>query len=343
MNKLLGKPGILKQVNLSLIRKAVKESGSATRAEIVNATGISVTTVRALLGEMLENGEIAANSYDQSSGGRKAVRYQLQKNKFLGAVFCLDGAQVRYCVVNICGEICESGSFAAKEPAAAICAFLDDMTAQKDIRSIGIGVPGIVHGLRYQRQNASGALERFAIGEVIREKYGVPVLLENDLNAITLGFGRCYLKQYPEEHCENLHMAYLHFEATCVSAGFLVNGHVLRGWNNFVGELGLFPLKGDKTLDDLLSLPLPDRDYADLVSKLIAGICCVLNPQYIAVGGAAFRRHCLPFITEAFNSVLPDEMSAEILYGGDVWQDYMEGMAYLTAEQIFTELKLVQE
>lgn len=340
----MGKPNVLKQVNLSMIRKAILENGTATRAEIVAATNISVTTVRTLLTELQNAGEVMPVGRDNSTGGRTATRYELNKERFFGVSLCLDGENVRYLTVNICGEICETGMFAVGgDTQAAICRFLDTLCEKTEIRSIGIGVPGIVNGMGYERKNLQCELEHFPIGEVIRSRYGVPVVLENDLNAIALGFGRCYLKSFPKEHCENVNMAYIHFDNDCISAGFLSNGKVLRGWNNFVGELGLFPVEDNQTLDDVLASPIDDAAYAKLVARLIAGICCVLNPKYIALGGIAFRKNALPLITECFYGTLPPKMSPEILYADDKWHDYFEGMAYLTAGHIFADVRLVKK
>ena len=344
MNQIAGKPQNLKQVNRSIVRRAIRGMGTATRGEIVAATGISVTTVRMLLAEMVENGELLEAGYDESAGGRKAMRYELNKNRFCGAAFCLDGENIYYLIVNICGEIQERGSFEAQgDASASICAFLDKRTENTEFRSVGIGVPGIVNGLEYRRKNEDGSLERHPIGEVIRRRYHIPVILENDLNAVTLGFGHCYLKEFPEENCEEINMAYLSFSEGCLSAGFLSGGRLLRGWNNFVGELGLFPTEEDATLDELLESPLDDAQYSRLVARLIAGICCVLNPRYVALGGEMFRRQCLPMIAECFDCMLPDEMKTEIVYAEDKWHDYFEGMAYLTAEHIFEEVVLTGE
>lgn len=342
---IIGKPYALKQVNLSRVRKVIKENGSATRAEIVNATKISVTTVRTLLTEMLENNEIAEAGQDESIGGRRAVRYVLKKDRFYGAAFCLDfdNRSVHYLIVDIYGNIRETGILPDNQDAvAAICSFLDDRFARMEIRSIGIGVSGIVNGMEYLTMNEKGELETFQIGEKIRKRYQVPVLLENDLNAITLGFGRCYLKRFPDVKCENINMAYLYFDKTCLSAGFLSDGRILRGSNHFAGELGLFTVNDTKRLDEILALPLTDEQYARLVAKIIEAVCCFLNPQYIAVGGESFREESIALICEYFDGMLPAKMSAEILYAADKWEDYYEGMAYLTAGQIFADVQLIK-
>lgn len=343
-DKLIGKPNALKQVNLSMVRRAIREAGSATRSEVVSVTKIGATTVRKLLTEMLNNHEIAEIGYDDSVGGRKAVRYGLNKECFFGVALCLDGDAVHYLVVNICGEVCDNGIVQANGNLSdSILSVLDGLALKMEIRSVGIGVPGIVSGFGYERKNAEGELEYHPIGENIRSRYGIPVFLENDLKAITLGFGRCYLKTYPEERCETINMAYLHFDRNCLSAGFLSGGRILRGFNNFAGELGLFPASDSRTLDDVLAEPLEEGQYADLVVKLIAMLCCILNPQYVALGGSGFRIDCLPLICEKLSCVLPAKLSAEILYAGEEWHDYYEGMAYLTAEQIFANVRLVKE
>lgn len=111
MDSLTARPNLLKQANLSLIRRVIKTNGSATRAEIALETRISSTTVRSLLSEMLENGEIEGIGLDESSGGRKAQRYRLNPERYHGAAFCLLDDRVIFLLVNMCGEIVEKKSW----------------------------------------------------------------------------------------------------------------------------------------------------------------------------------------------------------------------------------------
>lgn len=85
MDTITARPRLLKQANLSLIRKVIKSKGTATRAEIAAETKISSTTVRSLLAEMMENGEIQGIGHDESSGGRKAERYGFKPDQYYGA------------------------------------------------------------------------------------------------------------------------------------------------------------------------------------------------------------------------------------------------------------------
>lgn len=346
MNKLTGKPMLLKQANLSLIRRAIKRKGTATRAEIAAMTDISSTTVRSLLTEMIENGEVEGIGHDASSGGRKAGRYGLVPDRYHGAGFCIIGNQVHSLLTDLCGKIVETTVLEVPDGnfLAAISARIDVLLLQKEIKSIGIGVPGIVEGSSYWRQDPqTGEMSRMDIGGPLSAKFGIPVVLENDLNATAIGFARCYCKKYPLENPEDVNMAYLHFEKDCISAGFISGGRILRGYNNFAGEIGLIPLDQGCILDDCMTKPMNDVQYTDFIVKILCWICGILNPRFISLGGPCLRSDCIGPIGDSLASLLPKRMSTELVYSPDVSHDYHNGIAFLTAGKMFDEVSLVRE
>ena len=197
---LTARPQMLKQVNLSLIRNAFKSIGIATRAEIADKTMISPTTVRSLMTEMQRNGEIESIGYAESSGGRKAERYRFKSNRFFSVSFCITSDAVHYLIVDIYGNTLEAGELGkldvdTREP---IVSFLDQLLTQREIKSIGLGVPGIVDdGVYWSMAPDGDSLTRIDIGVFLAQLYGIPVIMENDLNAIAIGYCRSYEKQYP--------------------------------------------------------------------------------------------------------------------------------------------------
>lgn len=346
MDKLTARPTLLKQANLSLVRRVIRRKKTATRAEIAEETKISSTTVRSLLAEMMQNGEIESIGYDESNGGRKAERYRFSPNRYYGAAFCITDSQVHTLLINVCGEIIETAKLKIEDGhfEQAIESFLEDLLSKREIKAIGIGVPGIVEGGCFWRINKeSGEWEKNDIGDVFARKYGIPVILENDINATAIGFGKCYEKEFPCEDPENTNMAYLYFEEGCVSAGFITGGRIIRGFHNFAGELGLLGMEDGGMLDTYLLAAEEDIEYVNWIIKIVTWICGILNPQYIALGGPSLREECIGPVGDGLWAVLPKPMLAEILYAPDVWDDFHEGMAYLTAGKIFDEVQFIKE
>lgn len=345
MDNLTARPQLLKQANLSLIRKIIKSKGTATRAEIVNETEISSTTVRSLLSEMMENGEIQSMGHDESSGGRKAERYQFKPDRYMSAVFCITDNQIHSLLVNMCGEILETDHLNLKgeDFEQAVTASLDNLVLRKEIRSIGIGVPGIVEDGCYWHKNSLDEWIREEIGNHLSKRYHVPVVMENDLNAAAIGFSRRCREWLSCESTEHINMAYLHFEKGCVSAGFIADGRIVRGWNNYAGELGLVPSDNGRALGEAVSGAEDNACYISLVSDMICWICAILNPQLIMLGGADLRKECMDPIRERIAVLLPNPMLAQIHSSPDVWRAYGEGMAYLTAGKMFDQVQFIKE
>ncbi|MFQ8600612.1 MAG: ROK family protein [Oscillospiraceae bacterium] len=128
---------------------------------------------------------------------------------------------IQYIIVNLYGEIVEDGSLPTPtgELEPLLLDFLSGISQNREIRSVCIGVPGIAENDGFSRKSQHDILEKTRLGEGIRSKYGIPVLLENDINAITIGAGRSHINKLPEEF-PHLHLAFIHFDTDCISGVF---------------------------------------------------------------------------------------------------------------------------
>lgn len=263
--------------------------------------------------------------------------YNKVKAQYYSAVFCIFGAQIHALLVDSSGEIAEMSILEAADAnyEEVIVPYLDELTVKREIKAIGLGVPGIVEESCYWKKDwDSGELYRVDIGRKLTEKYGVPVVLENNLNAAAVGIGRRYEREFPEVDLDHINMAYIHFDEDCISAGFIVEGRIVRGWNNFAGEIGLIPIGDDKLLDSYLAGPMNESQYAKAITQILSWVCAILNPEYIALGGSNLHKDCIGSVSSLLSSLLPSQMTAEILYSEDTWEDYRTGMAYVTARKI---------
>lgn len=108
-----------------------------------------------------------------------------------------------------------------------------DAFPRTGIESVGIGVPGIVDvGSGRVRHSVNLGIADLELGAAVSASVGVPVTVENDVNAATLGAA----------HASGLHGAvgYLNL-GTGLAAGIAVDGVLWRGSGGAVGEIGHLP------------------------------------------------------------------------------------------------------
>jgi glucokinase len=113
-----------------------------------------------------------------------------------------------------------------------------DKRRKRYIAGIGLGVPGLVNfeeGLIYKLTNIPGWRD-VEITKILKRETGLPILVDNDVNAITLGefiFGAG--KGTKNMICLTL--------GTGVGGGIILEGKLYRGSSYSAGEIGHFPIK----------------------------------------------------------------------------------------------------
>lgn len=115
--------------------------------------------------------------------------------------------------------------------------------SKKDILGIGLGLPGLVNtkkGFVHKLVNIPG-WSNIPLAKIIKQKTGIPTIIDNDVNVITLGewkFGA-------GRGAKNMVCFTL---GTGVGGGLIINNELYRGQGFSAGEIGHIPLNehGDK-------------------------------------------------------------------------------------------------
>ena len=162
----------------------------------------------------------------------------------------LGGTNLRIAALDSDGNLLEKLTLGAEvnrgrdyvigEMCSAIQSMRTKFSATGVLSGIGIGVPGFIDmdaGMVMDSPNLPD-WTRFPVRELIEERLGTKVILENDANAAALGekwlgAGRDY---------EHMIMYTL---GTGVGGGIVLNGRVWHGMNGMAGELGHFTVYAD--------------------------------------------------------------------------------------------------
>ena len=157
----------------------------------------------------------------------------------------LGGTNVRVAKVDEEGRVVQDmiersyGSEGPRERVRDIIfSMLDKVEGIRECEGIGIGVPGPVnvYEMVLPISNNLEGFENYPLAQMIKERYGIPVYMDNDANVAglaeaTLGAGRGYPVVYYVTH------------STGVGGALIIDGKVLDGQMGFAGEIGNIIIK----------------------------------------------------------------------------------------------------
>ncbi|MDI9218215.1 ROK family protein [Clostridium tertium] len=339
MKKIAGKPKELKNVNTSLIMNSIRTRGNATRAEISKDTGLSHTTVRVILNELIEMNEILSVGLDESSGGRRAERYKMNSNKRYIIAISIEEDKTVYRIVNSLGEVLkekikEIGSLEDIETIANTIEALYEV--YHNIEGIGISVPGVVTNDGYLSGIKMEDWKEIKIKKYLREKFNVPILLENDINSASLAFYNDYIE---ENKCDPISLVYVSFTSLGVGSGVILNGNVLRGDNGYAGEIGFIPVR-DTFLNTMLMSNLNDDEYIHVIINTIKTISAIINPSVVVLGGSSFKYYIKSRIIDMYTREF--SIKTKILIQEKSCDYSLEGIKKESLRLINKEVKLIR-
>ncbi|TAM67750.1 MAG: ROK family protein [Microbacteriaceae bacterium] len=244
----------LAQVNSTSITELLRRSGALSRREIQLRTGLSPATINRLTAALIASGVLVVAGHEPSSGGRPSIllRYagdarlvaaiQLHAERAAGVLVDLDGQIVLRRDVALPGALTPGASdeVIAKEQAVQlklVMQLLDLLIAAADglgapCVSVGVAVPGTVAPPddSVARMPEIG-WDEVPLGRILRERFDLPIIVENDANALAFG----ELNRGAGRGTSSLVSLLL---ARGLGAGIISNGELHRGASAKAGEVG---------------------------------------------------------------------------------------------------------
>ncbi|RUT36566.1 ROK family protein [Paenibacillus zeisoli] len=293
--------------------------------------GVSFPTISKFISQMEKSGEIILTGMDESNGGRRAKRYTYNPEYMLGLAILLERKESHYTIFNCKGEILEQG-----QTSSVLTGELQDLVQQIEhiisrnpkIRSVAIGVPGVVHHGRILYIPDYEQFQNLDIKSYLEERLPVSVVVENDMNAAVLGY------QYNRRRQDRPSLIYLYFGQNGPGSGIMINGELVRGSSFFAGEVSFIPLYDHCNFQQALSAegdqhqPHAQSKRVDAISRLIAAFTAIVNPHTIIFTKDEVNRALLIQIAEQSKTYIPKENLPE-LTASDWTQDYLVGLQTL--------------
>jgi glucokinase len=219
-----------------------------TRAEIVQATGLSVPTVGSLTNDLIRRGILRDLGAGPSSGGRRPSFMEFNRRHGFVAGIDIGPTRTRLAVADLCDEILArrivpTPSAGGPEATLARLAIeLRDLLHEAQappgrLLAVCAGAPGMVdldRGVVLLAPNLEGWAD-VPMRSILERELGAPVIADNDVNLAVLG-----------EHWRGAARGHdtcvFLFVGTGIGAGVLIDGAVHRGHHFMAGEVAVMSM-----------------------------------------------------------------------------------------------------
>ena len=311
-----GGAAALKQNNLAALRSALYHTDFATKKELAEQCRLSLAACTALLGEMIDDGQVLELAFAASNGGRPARRFSINPN--YAHILCLYTANNDVERSGIALRVCDLKGNSLQEKFCPLNDILpEDLTlfitqmVQADplIRAVGIGISGVTDREGAIESLAFPALNDFNPKKVLEEQLGITVITENDMHFTSYGF---YVRN-PCDHPYSLSVLYWPSHRSA-GAGTVVDGHII------VGSTNSRMIHGDNIV------PLMQT----------AAVCTIalLNPDILFLTGSATLNVREKDIIDYCKQSIPENHMPVFRMQADIHEEYMTGIFSLTRQAL---------
>ncbi len=235
--------------NQQLVLRTIFDHGKISRAEVARKTKLTRVTVSDMVAELIDSGLVAEVGMGTSAGGKTPILLSVVDDAYHMIGVDLANDEIRGAIVNLRGEVRQAlslplASIDSEVSLNQVYDLLDALISQTDqpLLGIGIGTPGLLdttHGIVRHAVNLGWV--DLPLGELLQERYDVPVYLANDSQVSALaehifGAGR---------NESNLIVVRV---GRGIGAGIILNRQLFQGDGFGAGEIGHIGLHKDGDL-----------------------------------------------------------------------------------------------
>lgn len=320
--------GTIKSINIKSVLKTLNEHESITKSDIAKYTGLSFPTVSTVIEHLIYKNEVNEVGVEDSIGGRCAKKYSLNPMYVVSLLLYLEGNKLNWIVSDFCRNKIASGNLNCKD---RILEEMDEIiysikSSYSQLASIVIGVASNVNNGKIMSHIEYKELQGVNITELFEEKYGIPVIIENDMNIAIRG----YWDRHSSNDIEVIVNIYIGDNG--MGASMIINGKVLKGKSNFAGELHYLPICDDNI--KYAKEGFGESDIVEYYGKVIQSYVSLINPNLIVLYNNVYIKGKLEDIKNYCKVRIPEEAMAKIILSDEFKEDYEFGLSMMASELI---------
>jgi N-acetylglucosamine repressor len=230
----------IRDINRQIVLNYVREREPISRAEIARETELQRSTISAIVEALTAEGLVEEVGEGESTGGRRPTLLKLRTKEAIAVGVAITPTGTTVASSDLAGRIVEQKEFLTDpDPDKTIQNVLTlvrefTLKSKGSIEAVGVSLPGLVDPSTGNAVYIPYFKWRdIPISKMISAAIGLPVIIDNDANAVALAelwFGR------PE--VSDARDFILVLVAEGVGTGIIFDGQVYRGQRGAAGEFG---------------------------------------------------------------------------------------------------------
>ena len=230
----------IRDINRQIVLNYVREREPISRADIARETNLQRSTISSIVEDLTTEGLVEEVGEGESTGGRRPTMLRLRTKEAIAIGVAITPTRTTVATSDLAGRVVEQKEFLtaadSDETLEQIIDLVQELTRRNNgsIEAVGVSLPGLV-------DPATGSAvyipyfpwRDIPVSRVISTAVGLPVVIDNDANAVALAelwFGR------PE--VSDARDFILVLVAEGVGTGIIFDGQVYRGQRGAAGEFG---------------------------------------------------------------------------------------------------------
>lgn len=257
-------PTDMRNINRTAVLELLREKGPISKSYISEELGISLPSILRITDGLITEKLVRETGGSEWSGGRPRTLIEFNTTEQLTVGIDLGGTKVYGAVTDLGGSILFDKTIhrhnsIGEESYEIVVDLIKELIdyankTGKDLRGIGIGVPGVTEHKTGKVLHAP-SLEwiDFSLKEKLEKEFGIPVVVDNDVNMAALGemwFG----------HGQGISNLALMSIGTGIGMGLILNNTLYRGSHEAAGEIG-YLIPSRKYLDNTYNTGFGALEY----------------------------------------------------------------------------------
>ena len=228
----------IRDINRQIVLNYVREREPISRAEIARETALQRSTISAIVESLTKEGLVEEVGEGESTGGRRPTLLRLRTKEAIAVGVAITPSCTTIATSDLAGRIVEQEEFPTNpdpdQTFGEVIALIRKLCLRNhgSIEAVGVSLPGLVDPATGNAVYVPYFKWRdLPIAKTIGEAVGLPVIIDNDANAVALAelwFGR------PEVSDARDFIFVLVAEG--VGTGIIFDGQVYRGQQGAAGE-----------------------------------------------------------------------------------------------------------